>query len=331
MKRVESGCPRRKALAVIVLGLIVARLMYDLGKGISLDTWTGEQLTLLANGLNLVMLALLIGWIAWCRRPVESAQGNVPAGNETQRPYLRNHLSASLSHELRTPMTSIVGYTELLLDEQDVTPEQRREWLTMIHGGGQRLMELINDFLDMAKIEARAMTLRPRECDLRRLHGDIERFFRGAAGAKGLAFSVSVDNSVPELVRADEMRLRQILANLVGNAIKFTSQGWVRVFTTAHCTPTEVRLTIQVSDTGCGIDPALRPMLFEPFVQGEAASSLGGTGLGLSICRALAQLMDGDISVESEPGKGSTFCVEVKVQPANMAPGRLEQHACAID
>jgi signal transduction histidine kinase/FixJ family two-component response regulator/HPt (histidine-containing phosphotransfer) domain-containing protein len=221
---------------------------------------------------------------------------------------------ANMSHEIRTPMTAIVGYSDSMLDP-DQTLSDRQDALQIIRRNSQHLLELINDILDISKIEADKMTVERVSADLPALLSDILSLMRPRALAKGLAFDFKVDGPVPRSIKTDKLRLRQILVNLLGNAIKFTERGTISLAVrSAHEESSNV-LLLDVIDTGIGIASEAMERMFRPFMQADESMTrrFGGSGLGLAISQRLAQLLGGGISVESRPGKGSTFTVRIDV------------------
>jgi two-component system sensor histidine kinase ChiS len=238
---------------------------------------------------------------------------------------------ANMSHELRTPLNAILGFTQLMRRDPNLTADQG-ENLDIVGRSGEHLLGLINSVLEMSKIEAGRVVLSEQEFDLYRLLDGLEEMFRLRAEGKGLALALDRAPEVPQYVRADEGKIRQVLMNLLGNAVKFTPSGGVilRVFCADKVAGREVprqsacRLVFEVEDTGPGISPQDLEGVFKPFVQattnGDLISRLQaqeGTGLGLSISRQYARLMGGDVTVSSELGRGSVFCFNALVEPVS--------------
>ena len=219
-----------------------------------------------------------------------------------------------MSHEIRTPVTSILGYSELL-SSPGLNAEEMNSHVSTIQSSAHHLLTIINDVLDLSKIEAGKMTLEFRQVFPVQLIAEVLSSLEPQALAKNLIIKAQSIGPIPRVIVSDAVRLRQILINLLGNAIKFTDSGSVNL--TVRIAPKSAdgidRLAFDVTDTGIGMDPDQLAGLFQPFMQADASTTrrFGGTGLGLSICRRMARLLDGDISVTSELGLGSTFSVSV--------------------
>ena len=226
----------------------------------------------------------------------------------------------SMSHELRTPLNGILGYAQLLQRARNLEPRQMGG-LHVIQQSGEHLLKLINDILDSAKIEAGKEELHPSDLSLKPFLESIVAVVQQKAVAKNLRFRAEADPDLPEIIRADERRLRQVLLNLLANAVKFTDSGEVVLQVRAASAS---RLNFAVRDSGAGIAPKDFDTIFKPFEQvGEVRRRLGGTGLGLMISRQFVRLMGGDIEVESRLGEGSTFRFSLDVQPGKSPQQRV--------
>jgi two-component system sensor histidine kinase/response regulator len=241
----------------------------------------------------------------------------------------RGRFLATMSHEIRTPLTAILGFAELLLEAP--APERLEESLELIRDNGHYLLRIINDVLDYSKIEAGKLSLERERFAPAMLLGELLALMRVRAEAKGLSLELDLDPRLPEALHGDATRLRQILLNLLGNAIKFTRRGGI----TLRCCYTEDeprRLRFEVEDTGIGLPPGDPERLFEAFVQGDAtdARSYGGTGLGLAISRSLARLLGGDLTARSTPIGGACFslCLPADLEPAP-EPAATPDHSVA--
>ena len=245
------------------------------------------------------------------REALRSAKDAAEAANRAKSAFLAN-----MSHEIRTPMNAILGYAQLLQRDAKLDPQQR-SYVDVISRSGDHLLDLINDVLEMSKIEAGFRKLNSGTVDLQPMLRDLDRMFRLRADEKALAFEIHRAPEVPRYIVTDEGKLRQVLVNLVGNAIKFTERGGVavRVHAVLGAEVGAQRLAIDVEDTGPGMDHEEIGGLFQPFSQARAGvEARGGTGLGLAISLDFARLMGGDITVEGQVGRGSVFRLEVPLE-----------------
>jgi signal transduction histidine kinase/CheY-like chemotaxis protein len=245
----------------------------------------------------------------------------------------RSQFLAQMSHELRTPLNAIIGYTHLLGRDRKNLTERQSSGLATINESGQHLLTLINDILDLAKVEAGKMALHPAAVNLGIFLHILANIMRVKAEEKGLAFSYELAPGLPSAVTVDETRLRQVLLNLLGNAVKFTDSGKVSL-RVLPAPPAEqpdsqdgeatARLRFEVADSGIGMSAQQLGRIFQPFEQVATAQRReGGTGLGLAISQELVRLMGGKIAVASEPGKGSTFWFEITVPVASAGPATV--------
>ncbi len=221
---------------------------------------------------------------------------------------------ANMSHEIRTPMTAILGFADNLLDP-DVAETERTDAVHTIRRNGQHLLQVINDILDLSKIEAGRLDVEHVECQTRRMLYDVAHLLKAKAEEKGLVLCIESDGLIPDAITSDSTRLKQALVNLVGNAIKFTERGSVRII--ASCDRANEIISFAVVDTGIGITPEQASRIFEPFVQADTSTTrhYGGTGLGLIITRRIAELLGGTVTACSRIGEGSTFTLSVATGP----------------
>jgi PAS domain S-box-containing protein len=250
------------------------------------------------------------------------AQQAAEAAAEAKAAFLAN-----MSHEIRTPMNGVMGVLHLLKSEK--LSDEGRGMLEEALSCGQMLAELLNDVIDFSKIEAGCLELACEAIDAQALVEGVARLLRPQADAKGLALEIAVDPQVG-WVRADPVRLRQALFNLVGNAVKFTERGRVRI---ACFTPTRATLRFEVEDTGVGIPADAQDRIFQRFDQGDASTTrrFGGSGLGLAITKRLAEMMDGDVGFTSTEGRGSTFWFEIAAEPAEAQVRRSDELAPVLE
>jgi PAS domain S-box-containing protein len=246
-------------------------------------------------------------------RELLSAKEAAESSNRAKSAFLAN-----MSHEIRTPLNAIMGYSQLMLRDSDLG-WGAKENLNIINRSGVHLLALINDILDMSKIEAGQVGLNPAPFDLPDLVKDLEVMFRLRAETKGLKLDVDISPDCRRSIESDMGKLRQVLVNLLGNAVKFTERGSIRLrMSMTQRENRELWLSARVEDSGLGIAAEEQTGLFRPFVQSQSGRNLqGGTGLGLAISQQFIRLMGGEIRLSSEVGKGSTFYFEVPVQPAD--------------
>jgi signal transduction histidine kinase/AmiR/NasT family two-component response regulator len=249
-------------------------------------------------------------WLA--NRDLDRALADANVATQAKSDFLAN-----MSHEIRTPLTAILGYAENLLDD-DLPAVERHEAVNTIHQNGVHLQEVIGSILDISKIEAGKLDLEFIQCPVPRLLNEVMSLLHGRAEAKGLSLKSEFNGRIPEVISSDPTRLRQILINLVGNSIKFTDSGGVRIVARLiESGDGEPLVAFDIIDTGLGMTTEQMEKLFAPFTQADGSTTrkFGGTGLGLMISKRLAVMMGGDISVASEPGVGSTFRVTVATGP----------------
>jgi signal transduction histidine kinase/DNA-binding response OmpR family regulator len=299
-------------------------------------------------GLGVLAVGLILGGYRWRVRTVEARNRTLEAQVEERTKQLqvaskaaveaqqaaeaanqaKSMFLASMSHELRTPLNAILGFAHLLARDPGISAQQS-EILDVINRSGEHLLGMVNDILSLSRIEAGRIELRQETFHLVQMLRDIGRMFQSRAEGKGLGFSLELEGGLPEWVQGDAGKLRQVLINLLGNAVKFTAQGevWLRAraYDVAEDLST-VQLQVEVQDTGPGIPSDQLEKVFEAFVQGEhTPNSGGGTGLGLAISRSLVEVMGGEIAVQSQADRGTLFRVTVPLQLTEAGPAATVQ------
>ena len=300
-------------------GLVVAhpwRLQYKDGTIIDVEV-TSDDVILDGRECRIAL------WQNVTERNKASAEVALARDQAVEASNMKSAFLANMSHEIRTPMNGVIGMNELLLDTE--LSDEQRAYAEQVARSGEQMMAIISDVLDVAKIEAGQLELDVTDFDL---HETTEQVCAAAglqADAKGIQLEVDIDADTPRYVRGDSRRLRQVLMNLLANAVKFTAEGKVAVHVgTRPRLGDDAVVRVEVTDTGIGIDPLIVERMFEPFTQADASTTrnYGGTGLGLAIARELVELMGGTIGCESKPGRGSTFWFEVALSVPDAADGR---------
>jgi signal transduction histidine kinase/ActR/RegA family two-component response regulator len=291
---------------VLASGIVVGTL-YLVSHGVSLPY--RDEFPLVTQTLNFVYAMIVVLVFA------QSADQMRARVIEEQRASARtkSRFLANISHEIRTPMHGVLGMTDELLQD-DVLPAPVKERIAVIQRSGQQMVSLINDLLDLTKIEAGKLSVTPIATDVPQLVGDIVALFEALADKKGLSFTATVADDVPRWIAVDGVRLKQVLTNLVNNAVKFTEAGAVAL----SVSRTSSGLRFEVRDTGIGIAPEVLPRLFTAFEQGDPSTTrrYGGTGLGLALSRQLVSLLGGELTVVSTLGRGSAFSFGLSLVPA---------------
>lgn len=282
----------------------------------------------LATGLGL-LAAIGVVLVQYRQEAEDRIKALEEAGKQEQRGRQlaeealesKSRFLATVSHEVRTPMAGIIGLTELL-SLSDLGDDANSS-VRAILDSSKRLLQILNNVLDAARLQAGAVQLEYREFPVRTLLGDVRQLITPEAGTKKLKVYAHSDNDIPEYVCGDELRVRQVLLNLAFNAVKFTQKGSISLKAELQQhSPEKVTVRFSVRDTGIGLSPEQQARLFQPFVQlqDSTTSIAGGAGLGLSICKNLVELMGGQIGIESEPGKGSTFWFDMPFSTGSGGP-----------
>ena len=264
-------------------------------------------LRIVTTGVTFIAGLMLLGMLSLRRSRNETRQANRQLTKALQA---KSDFLAMTSHEIRTPLNGILGMTQVMLADRSIEGPLRTKIQT-VYGAGETMRALVDDILDLSKMETGKLTINRTTLRLRDLLGDAASLWRAKAEEKGLAFMLDLDRC-PPLVEEDEDRLRQIVFNLLSNAVKFTETGSI----TLRAGAVNGRLEIAVADSGIGIAPAQHEMIFEKFQQADASTSrrFGGTGLGLAICRSVAEAMEGTVAVKSEAGEGATFTLSLPLR-----------------
>jgi signal transduction histidine kinase/DNA-binding response OmpR family regulator len=273
---------------------------------------------------TVALLALIIAF-RFITNQGRSQQRMITALNESERrskelATMQEQFLANMSHEIRTPMNAMLGFTNLL-KRTELNPMQR-EYVQNIHSAGENLLTLVNDILDLSKIQAGMMHIEETRFSLRSMISSVGAMFIEKIREKDIRFDVHIDKDVPDILTGDAVRLTQVLVNLISNAAKFTDEGEISVnVQLLSATETDANIRICVKDTGIGIAPEKQTTIFERFQQAELETTrrFGGTGLGLSIVKQLVEMQGGTIRLKSEPGKGSEFIVDLSYKLPDLA------------
>jgi signal transduction histidine kinase len=310
-----QGFSSRSPIALAAMSIMPAGLWF--GLPVFFGGYSGPALVTLTVGLALLLLYVAVSARANMQtsRALTEAERAAVAANDAKSAFL-----AMMSHELRTPLNGVLGMARAL--QRTGLDHRQTGYVDTILRSGDGLMAILNDVLDISKIEAGRMDLDVAPFDLNALGQQTVELWAEGAAAKSLALACKAEPDLPEMVLGDETRVRQVVMNLVSNALKFTEKGSVTIaLRAAPAADGDGGVEIVVSDTGIGMSPEQQSALFRPYFQAEGgAKKYGGTGLGLAICRKLTTMMGGDISVMSEPGAGSAFRVWLPLPAAEAAP-----------
>ena len=281
------------------------------------------ETTWFRGGMFLLLVGLVAGVFVWQRQSVRHREQDLETQVAERTQELRaanqakSQFLANMSHELRTPINAILGFTRLIARDEGLSGQQQ-DRLRIINRSGEHLLDMISDILTLSRIEAGHIDLTEITFDFQQVLGDMERVFRSRAEGKGLQFILELADEVPPYLFGDAGKLRQVLFNLLDNAVKYTPEGWVSLRArteTIATNPDRVRLELEVADSGLGIPDDKLEEIFETFARYEVADQTpAGTGLGLSIAKSLVEMLDGEIAVESEVGQGTRFTIKIPMR-----------------
>ncbi len=296
-------------LFATVLACLITTTMWHLLVALPFIKKPADWLGLIVFVITSTMISSVAEAMRRAKDRANVAQSQAETANKAKSAFLAN-----MSHELRTPLNAILGYSQLMQREQNLRPELR-EYLTIINRSGEHLLSLINEVLEIAKIESGRVVLIPVNFNIRAMLEDIQKMFWEKTEYKGLHFEMQGIGLLPRFIVADETKLRIVLINLLGNAVKFTNQGQITArFSLMKQLSEELFLHVEVEDTGSGIAANEIDKLFNYFIQTESGrKSQAGTGLGLAISRDYVKMMGGEINVTSQLGEGSTFRFDIKI------------------
>ena len=271
---------------------------------------------------NCILVSAIAEYSRWQEKKARKAKKQAELANRAKSIFLAN-----MSHELRTPLNAILGFTQLMKHNINIPYEEQKN-IEIVNRSGEHLLNLINNVLDISKIEAGQIKLDVTSFNLKNTLNDVILIMSQRAEALGLFLQTNLENNLPTHILSDELKIKQILINILGNAIKFTKQGNIEltIKTIENNSPENIVLFIEVKDTGLGISANDIHKIFEPFVQVGNYDSSKGTGLGLTICKQFTELLGGKITVESKLGIGSTFTVQIPIKPIDKSEIKLDNY-----